>query len=133
MQVAEGLDGLIHQPLCAFPVGDIVAIGDRFAAHRCDFVDDLVGRSDVGAGAVSGTAQVVADHLRAVLGEHQAVLTPDAAGTSGHDDDTAFAQLAHDVVGPFPLASTTALSLSGVCRGDGSEYRTHDAPPAARR
>jgi len=71
-----------------------------------------------------------------VLGEHQAVLTPDAPGTSGHDDDPTFAQLAHDVVNPFPLADDGPYSApphSLVCGDDGSEYRTLDAPPAARK
>ena len=71
---------VLDQALRAFPVGHAVAVGDGLAAGGHDLVDDLLGGAGVGADAVGGPAEVVHDHLGAVLGEHQGVLPADARG-----------------------------------------------------
>ena len=49
---AERVDGRLDEPLGAVPVGDVVAVGDRLAAHRPDLVDDLAGGPRRAAAAV---------------------------------------------------------------------------------
>src|SRR5207248_1791017 len=48
VQVAELVDGLLHQSLRAVPVGHVLAVHDRFAAHRLDVVNGLLPRAEVG-------------------------------------------------------------------------------------
>ena len=88
VQVAEGVDGCLDQAFGSRPCGDVVAIGDRLAAHRLDFVDHLLRRRDVATGAVDTRAEVVHDDVRAVAGKAQGMLTADSATRSGDNNDT---------------------------------------------
>ena len=75
-------DRLVDHALGAVPVGDVVAVGHRLAAHRLDLVDDLLGGADIVALAGAVAAEIVHHDLGAVLGQHQAMLAADAAGAS---------------------------------------------------
>ena len=55
------------------PVGDVVAVGDRLAAHGPDRVDDLAGRPGRAALAVELGPEVVDHDLRALAGELERV------------------------------------------------------------
>ena len=66
-----------------------------------DLVDDLLGRTHVGALAVPRATEVVHDHLGAVVGQQQGVLPPDAPARTRDDGDAPFAELAHAF--HFPL------------------------------
>ena len=90
VEVAERLDGAVDQLLGTVPVGDVVAVGDRLTTSRADLLHDLVGRSSVDATPVVGPAQVVDHHLRALGGEQQRVLAPQASPGPGDDRDTPF-------------------------------------------
>ena len=79
VELAEGVDGLLHHGAGLLEVGDVGAVHHGLAAHRLDLGDHLVGRARVGAAAVGLGAEVVDDHRRALAGQHQRVLAPDAA------------------------------------------------------
>ena len=57
VQVAEGVDRRLHQPLGAVEVGHALAVGDRLTAHRLDLGDHLLGRRQVAPGAVDRAAE----------------------------------------------------------------------------
>ncbi len=97
IEPTEVLDGGVDEALSAFPVGDVVAVDDRFAAHALDLFDDLVSRRLITAGSIDRCPEVVDDHLGAVLGEHQGIFATDSSACSGDDDDTIVAQSIHEV------------------------------------
>ena len=72
-------------------------------------VDHLLGRTDVGAGAVDGAADVVDDHLGALPGQLERVATPDPPAGAGHDRDAPLADPAHR---PAPPSACTAARYS---------------------
>ena len=74
---------------------DVVAVGDRLAAHRLDLVDDLLGGREIVARAVDRAADVVDHDLRAVAGEAEGVLAADTATGAGDDRDASFAEAGH--------------------------------------
>ena len=74
VQIAERVDRLLHEPLRAVPVGDVLAVDDGLAAERLDLLDDLHRRARVAALAVHVAAEVVDDDLRALAREQQRVL-----------------------------------------------------------
>ncbi len=90
VEIAERLDGRIDQPLTALPIGDAVAVGDGFPAHRLDLLGHRFGGRLVVATAVGGTPEVVHDHLRAFSGEQQRMLAANATSRAGDDGDPAF-------------------------------------------
>jgi hypothetical protein len=85
VEVTEGLDGGVDEPLCALPGRHAVAVGERLASHAVDLVDHLLCRRDVAAGAVGRAAEVVDDHLGALGGEEDGVLAPDPPPGPGDD------------------------------------------------
>ena len=83
---------------CTIAVGvgertDVADVGDGLAAGGGDLVDDLLRRTDVAAGAVAAAAEVVDHDLGTLVGQHQGVLTADAAPGSGHDAHSSFTHL----------------------------------------
>ena len=80
VEVAEGLDRAVDQPLRALPVGDVVAVDDCLATERLDLLDDVLRRCEIGTRAVVGAAEVVDDETGTFAGEQQRVLAPDARG-----------------------------------------------------
>ena len=56
---------------------------------------DVLRRREVGAGAVRFATEIVDDHLRTMVREHECVLAPDAATGTGHDRDAALTQSCH--------------------------------------
>ena len=106
MEIAEGLDGGVDEPLAALPVADVVGVGHRLAAGRPDLVDHLLGRRAIVARAVHRTAEVV-DHDPGTLGsEEQCVLTPDAPSCPGDDGDPSL-QCSHVLGSPSSAARST--------------------------
>jgi len=73
VQIAEGLDGGLHQAAAPFPVGDVVVVGDGLGPHGLELVHHLLGRGAIVTGPVDGTAQIVHDDLRPFGGEQQGV------------------------------------------------------------
>ena len=65
---APTLAHLIDQRLGAVLAGNIIHIGDGFAARRGNFVDHLLRRARVAAGAVDGAANVINRDLGAARG-----------------------------------------------------------------
>ena len=114
VQVAEGVDGRLHEPARPLPVGHVVAVGDRFPARGPDLRHDLLGRGRVAAGPVGAAAEVV-DHDLCTLGrEQQGVFPPHSASRAGDDGDATF-QSTHGLL-PFRLARR-ALSSSWLTPG----------------
>ena len=89
VEIAERLDRAVDQALRTLPVGDVVAVDDRFAADGFDLVDNLLRRRDVGAGAVVGAAEVVDDDAGAFAGEEQRMLSSDSTACAGDDCNSA--------------------------------------------
>jgi len=94
VEVAERLHGHVDHALGALPVGDVVVVRDRLAAHGLDLVHDLLCRRGVVARAVVGAAEVVHHDLCALRGEEQRVLAADAAPCAGDDRDASL-QFSH--------------------------------------
>ncbi len=44
VQIAEGVERRLHEPLGALEVGHALAVGDRLPTHRLDLGHDLLGR-----------------------------------------------------------------------------------------
>ena len=88
VEVAERLDGRVHEALGAVPVGDVVEVGDGLAATGADLGRDLVGRGVVGADTIVGATEVVDHDLGALGREEQGVLAADAAARPGDDRHT---------------------------------------------
>ena len=95
MQVAELVDGLLHHALGAVPVGDVVAVHDRFATHRLDVGNGLHRGARVTALAVHVTTEVVHDDLGALTREQQRVLASQPA-PGARDDRNASLECTHD-------------------------------------
>ena len=99
-----------------------------------DLVDHLLGRRAVVARAVDGPAEVVHDHLGALLGEQQRVLAADAAARPGDDGD-APVERSHGL----PLLTTTAEASAPARTGNhrpnfvaaGSRTALREAPATA--
>src|SRR6185503_322181 len=126
VQVAEGLDRGVDEALRSLEVGDVVAVGDRLAPHPADLVDHLAGGTGGPATAVDLAAEIVHHELGAVAGQHQGVLTADAASGAGDDHDPSLAELAHPFLPGWPpeigpagssLRITPARTPTGAGRG----------------
>ncbi len=85
VEIAEGFDGGVDEPLAALPVAHVIGIGQSLAAHLLDLVDDLLRRAAVVTRPVDGAAEVVHDDLGALAGKEQRVLAADAATGAGDD------------------------------------------------
>src|SRR5581483_9593147 len=83
------LDGGLDHPFAALPLGDVVGVGDRLAAHVLDLGDHLLRGGAVVAGAVGRSAEVVDHDFGALGGEKEGVFTADAAPCAGDDRDPA--------------------------------------------
>jgi hypothetical protein len=97
VHLAEGVEGLLEDPLPALDGGDVVVARGGHAAGVADLLRHGVGHRLAFAAAISGPAQVVHQHLRALGGQRQRVLAPDAAPRAGHDRNLAVQQT-HAVV-----------------------------------
>jgi len=95
VEITEGLDGGVDEPLRALPRRDVVAVGGGLAAGALDLGHDLLGRTQVATCAVDVAAEVVHDDLGAVAGERQGVLATDATPGAGHDGDASVQESAH--------------------------------------
>ena len=85
------VDRALHQPARALEVGDVLAVGDRLAAHRADLVDDLTRGPGARSVAVDLGTEVVHHDLGALVRELECVAAADAAARAGHDDDASVA------------------------------------------
>jgi hypothetical protein len=94
VEVAEGLDGGVDQPLAALPVADVVGVGHRLAAGGGDLVHHLLGRRPVVPRPVHRAAQVV-DHHAWPLRPRRAGRAPADAATGPGDDRDASVQCSH--------------------------------------
>ena len=68
-------------------LGHGVVVGHRTAAGVLDLLDHLVGHVVAGAGAVTGTAEIVDDDAGALFGERQRIFAAESASGPGDDDD----------------------------------------------
>jgi hypothetical protein len=109
VELAERLDRLVDHVLGAIPVGNVVAVGHGLAAHRLDLVHNLLGGAHVVALAGPVAAQVVHDHLGAMLGQHQAMFPADAAGAARHDRNPSLAQSRHWCLPSFACLNPIVL------------------------
>ncbi len=87
VDLAELVDRGLDDVLGALGLGDGVVVGHRATARVLDLLDHLVGHVVSGAGAVSGTTEIVDDDAGALLGERQRVLASESASGPGDDDD----------------------------------------------
>src|SRR5262249_28816055 len=87
VQIAELLDRLADETFRPVPVGDVLAVDDRFAAHRLDVLDGLLRRAQVAALAAHVATEVVHDDLRPFARKQQRVLAAQAAAGTGDDRD----------------------------------------------
>src|SRR5690606_5769076 len=90
---AVGVDGLGNHPSGTFEVGDVVVVGDGLSAALADEVDGQV-RVPAATLALDRDAEVVDDHLGAVLGQLQRVPAADAV-TGPRDDRNLAVEHAH--------------------------------------
>ena len=97
VEPAERVDRALDHAARAGEVGDVLAVGDGFAAHRLDLLDDFHRGAERPAVAVHVAAEVVDDDLGALGGVGQRVLAADAPSRSGDDDDAAVADT-HDLL-----------------------------------
>ena len=88
VEVAELGDRRVDEALGTLPARHVVGVGDRMASQRTDLGSDLLGGSLIAALAVVRPAEVVDDHLGALLGEQQRVLPTDPASGTGDDRDS---------------------------------------------
>ena len=131
VEVAEGLDGRVHEALRALPRRDAVAVRDGLPAHGDDLVRHLLGRGAVAAGAVGGAAEVVHDDLRSLPGEQQRVLAADAA-PGPRDDRYPSVQCTHRARPPFVRGRTLTVRVrcgQGAGPGRATGSGTAGAPP----
>ena len=97
VDTTEGVDGGLDDRRAALWRGDGVAIGDRLATRRRDFVDDELGRADICACAVDRPAEVVDHHEGASRREEEGVLLAEAAAGTGDDRNLAVeTELSHE-------------------------------------
>ena len=99
VEPAVGVERLLDEALGTGHVADVVTVDDRLATQVADDLGYLMGRTGIGAGAVRIGAEIVDHDLGAVLGEHQGVLSTDAAAGAGNHCDAPFVQLAHQPSG----------------------------------
>ncbi len=83
VELAEVVDRAIDDSFGSLEVGDALEVGDRLAAGGSDFLDHVLRRGARLPGAVEVTAEVIHDHLGAVLGQQQRLFAPDAAAGAG--------------------------------------------------
>ena len=95
VQIAECFDGRVDEALATFPVGHIVAVHNGLATHCLDVGHRLLGRREIRAGAVIGTAEIVHHDLGAFRCEEQSVLAPDTS-PSTRDNGNSSIQCAHE-------------------------------------
>ena len=95
VQAAEGGDGLLHEPLAAGPVGDVVGVGDGLATGGNDLRHHLFGGRLRGALAVERGADVVHHNAGAGGREGQRMFTTDATACARDDDHSLFTQPRH--------------------------------------
>ena len=90
VQVTEGLDGRVDEVLSAFPVGDVVGVGDRFAALRTI----SAATSSAGVWSLPSPSLAPPRSLTTTLApsfrEEQCVLATDAAPCTGDDRNASF-------------------------------------------
>ena len=88
VELAVGVDGLLHHLAALLVVRDVAVVRGGDAALGLDEVDGLVGGA---TGALAGDAatEVVDDDLGAVLGQLHGVAPADAVAGSGDDGDLA--------------------------------------------
>src|ERR1700735_5654135 len=105
VQRAERIERGTDQASGAIPVGDIVVIGNRFAAGRLDLRGDGRGSLPIGA-----AAEIVDDDVRAFGGEAERIFPPQAARGAGDDDHAAVTDAHQDSSSgrPMRLASSAA-------------------------
>ena len=121
VDLAEGVDGRLHDRRAALGRGDAVVVGDGLAAGRLDLVDDLLGGRLGAAGAVGGAAEVVDDDERAPLGEVEGVRPAEAA--AGARDDRHLAvepEISHVLLLRVVGRSEDPASVGGALRASES-------------
>ena len=96
VEVAERVDGLLDEPASAVPVGDVLPVDDRLAAHGADVVDRLLGGRGVGAATLLVAAEVVDDDLGALAREEERVLPTEPPAGAGDDGDPTVQCTHHD-------------------------------------
>jgi hypothetical protein len=95
IQPAERVDRGLDETSAALPVGDVVGVDHRLAAHPADLLDDLVGRARGRTRTGAVAAQVVDDDAGTLAGELERVLAADAAPRPRHDDDPTIHDSSH--------------------------------------
>ena len=85
VDLAERVDGALHDRGATFRRGDRVGVRNGFATCGLDLVDDELRCALVAAGAVDGASEIVHHDERTALGHHQRVLLSEAA-TGARDD-----------------------------------------------
>ena len=91
----ELVDRLLHEPLRAREVGDVLAVRRRLAAGGADLLDDLLGRAGVGSLAGERRApRSLTTTFAPALREGERVRAADPAPRAGDDRDLA-AQIWH--------------------------------------
>ena len=111
-------DRLVDERLGAVPGRDVVGVGHRRPAGGGDLVDDLLRRAGVGTAPRPVAAEVVDDHVGAVVGEHQGVLPADAPPGAGNDADPSFAERR-----PLSDGSVMGPGVGGPPENDGTVGR----------
>ena len=83
VDVAEGVDRLIDEPLAATPRGDVVTVDHGLATVVDDDVDDLLCGVDVATLTLERGADIVDDDLRTLACEQQRLFASDASSSAG--------------------------------------------------
>ena len=91
VEVAERVDGGLHDASGSVPVGDVLVVGDRLAARRDDFRHHAVGGAGVAPFAAQRGADIVDHDIRALGSEGERIGPPQPARGAGDDDGSVFA------------------------------------------
>ena len=91
VEVTEGFQRGIDDPLGRVPVGDVLVVGDRLAPGGADFLYHGIGGRGVAPFAVQRGADVVDHHVGPFRAKGQGIGPAQAAGGAGDDDGASFA------------------------------------------
>ena len=84
VELAERLDRLSDERLGARPRRDVVVVGDGFTAPGLDFLHNGIGHGRAAAGPVTGSSQIIDDHLGPPFRQLQCIGLPETAACTGH-------------------------------------------------
>ncbi|CAB4816479.1 unannotated protein [freshwater metagenome] len=99
IEATETVDRLLHHRLSALEAADVAGVGDGFTSSSDDLVGDVLRGASVAAHTIAAGAEIVDDHLGAMMRQEEGVFAANATACAGDDAHTAFTHtvLSHEV------------------------------------